>query len=157
MDFLLDADTTAFVQSGVSVTVASCSAAQVPSLAKALACIVSDDRRRISVVLMRHKAEALLADLHDTGALALVCSAPSSHRTLQLKGRFECVEPAGAAQIEHTLRCLHAFSAELVGLGLSPAFVATFSGFRADDACVIRFRPQAAFIQTPGPQAGKPL
>ena len=92
-----------------------------------------------------------------SGAIAVVFSDPPSHRTLQLKGTDAVMLPAepGDAALAAAYRA--GFAAILEPLGFDPAVVRAFLACPDEDLVTIRFTPTAAFLQTPGPQAGEPL
>ena len=85
-EFVLTPDQIAFVTAGVSITAASRGRDNMPNLARATGCRVSPDGRRVTLFLAASQSGALLADIRDNGAVAVVFSEPSTHRTLQLKG-----------------------------------------------------------------------
>jgi len=98
----------------------------------------------------------VLADLRANGRIAVVCSEPTTHRTLQLKGDdaqvLECGDD-GEALVE---RHLQRFTDELADIGL-PAEVARTLLRRDDGLVALRFTVRQAYDQTPGPQAGAAL
>lgn len=154
---LFDAEHAAFMQGGVSMSVASCGPSLRPSVTRALGCRIAPDRRSAAVIVSRAQAAALLADLGISGAIAVVFSQPSTHRTVQLKGRDAAVEAAGAAERETAAAYREAFVAELAPLGFEPAMVRAVLAVRPEDLVALRFTPCAAFTQTPGPGAGQSL
>ena len=83
---VVDAAQAAFMQGGVSISAASCGARPFPSVCRALACSVSEDRRLLTVVVARSCAQELLDDVGHSGRIAVVFSQPSTHRTIQVKG-----------------------------------------------------------------------
>jgi hypothetical protein len=154
---LLDAAHADFIRQKVSMAVASRSTACVPSLARAYGCRISSDRLRVTVFVNEAHAQPLLADLRAGGALAAVFSRPSTHETLQLKATRAEVVPLADGDLEAVQAYTQGFDEELSGLGFSPAYVRAM-GAPAEGALVaVRFAPDAAFVQTPGPNAGTPL
>ena len=87
----------AFLVPGVSVIAASRDARLVPSVSRGVACRVSEDRRSLTVLLRRTPAATVLRDIADSGWITTCHSQPSTHRTIQLKGRDARIEarPAG--------------------------------------------------------------
>lgn len=154
---ILDADNAAFLESGLSISVASRDAGHTASVAKAVACRVSGDRRRITVFVPAAPAAQVLADIRACGAIAVCFSEPMTHRTLQLKGvdaREVPVAPEDAplirAQAGGVVAQLHALGyAATLGRAVFPP--------TAEGVIAIAFAPTAGFAQTPGPQAGKRL
>lgn len=83
---LLTDEDVRFMQSGVSISVASRDRRCVPSLARSAGCRLSGDHCRVSLLVLRSQARQLLQDISDTGAIAVVFSEPGTHRTIQVKG-----------------------------------------------------------------------
>ena len=50
-----------------------------------------------------------------------------------------------------------AFTVEIGSIGFAPRVAGTILQAEPDDVVGVRFTPQAAFDQTPGPRAGEPL
>lgn len=154
---LLDEAQAAFIAGRVSINVASCSAGLAPSVARANGCRVSPDRRRVTVFVPAARAAALLGDLGAGGAIAAVFSLPSTHETLQLKGGRAEIAPAEDGDGALMRRWAEAFARELGDLGYPAGFARGLTS-GAQEACVaISFEPTAAFVQTPGPNAGRRL
>ena len=154
---LLDEAHAAFIQRRVSILVGSCSSDGVPSLARAYGCRVASDRRAVTVFLAVPQSEVLLRDLRAGGAVAVVFSRPSTHETLQLKGRVQRI-----SQLEREDRSVmraygHSFAEEVGPLGFDATFQDAIMAPVEDAALAVTFVPAAAFIQTPGPGAGRPL
>jgi len=147
----------AFMASGVSVHVASRGPANVPSVARGLGCRIAPDRSRVTIFLSAAQASDLLADLRTSRAAAAVFSKPSTHETIQIKGDDATV----GALAEGDLACIPAYADALVrdlqSLGYSEAFGRALVDCDPADLVAVAFTPQAAFQQTPGPNAGAPL
>lgn len=148
----------AFIQSGLSITVASRDGGMQTSLARCFGCRVSADRRRVTLVVQHAQAAAVLADVRTSGHVAAVFSKPSTNQTVQLKGQDAVVEPqrpfdqvCAGQHVEALLADLHS----LHEYG-EPLLRAVFQWDPAD-LCSISFTPSAGFIQTPGPSAGNRL
>lgn len=140
----------------VSIIVGSRDAARRPHLMRALGCTLSADRRQVTVLINRRSAEQVLADLRANGRIAVVFSEPTTHRTLQLKGRdaqvLACDDDSEALAERHLQR----FIDELGDIGL-PAEVARTLLTREGGLVALRFTVREAYDQTPGPQAGTAL
>jgi hypothetical protein len=154
---LLDEAHARLLQQAVSVSVSARDARNVPTLSRTLGCRVAADRRRVTVFVSASRAAALLRDLKDNGRIAVVFSRPSTHETIQLKGRDAEI----GACTEEDLRLLsaarQAFVEELVGIGYSEAYARAVASAAPADMVPISFTPSAAYLQTPGPDAGRPL
>lgn len=157
MNFRLDADSTAFIEAGRSITVAAAGRSLRPSVAKAVGCVVEPTADELRLFLVGAKAHGLLADLEATWRVAAVFSQPSTHRTLQLKGRVLGIESPGAADILAVQRQMEGFAADLRLIGYPREFPSTFLGFERESLRAIRMSIEIGFHQTPGPGAGRPL
>lgn len=153
----IDAEQVAFMRSGVSISVGSCGPGNRPSVTRGIGCRVSEDRRRVTVFVSASQAETLLADIRGNGAIAVVFSLPSTHRTIQLKGKDTMVEPLLAGDLPIVEAYRDAFVEVLENFGYDPRLIRTFLACAPDDIVGLCFTPNAAFTQTPGPNAGEPL
>jgi hypothetical protein len=154
---LLDEAHAAFIQRRVAINVASCGAERVPSITRAIGCRVSPDRRTVTVFLSLPRSEQLLRDLRAGGAIAAVFTLPTTHETIQLKGQLatiEALEPDDRAAIRTYAA---SFIEELKLLGYREPFASAMMSAIEDEAVAVRFAPSAAFLQTPGPNAGQRL
>lgn len=142
---------------GVSVIVASRNARRVPSNVRGIACRVSADRRRVTVILRRSQSAQLLEDIQRSGCVAVCFTQPTTHRTIQLKAEDAVIEPAQAGDVALAERFIAGFHRELGPLGYSEDFVRALLGYAADDLLAVGFSPSAVFGQTPGPRAGERL
>ncbi len=136
---------------------ASSGLANVPSLDRALGCKVANDRRRVTIFVAEASARVLLEDVRRSGRIAVVFTEPSTHRTIQLKGKDAAVAPAAAAD----RRIVAAYAEVMVGVlaqvGREKPFVRAALSCPQEGLLAIAFTPTAAFTQTPGPRAGTPL
>jgi hypothetical protein len=154
---LLDATFAEFIQQRVSINVASCSAARVPSLARAFGCRVSRNRSQVTVFLSVQRAEPLLKDLRAGSAVAVVFTRPTTHQTIQLKGRDAAIVPLADGD-RALMRAYGAgFVEEIRAIGYRDPFASAMMMAVAEEAVGVRFTPAAAFDQTPGPKAGQRL
>jgi hypothetical protein len=147
-------DDVRFMQGGVSISVASRDRRFVPSLARSAGCRLSPDHRHVTILLLRSQARQLLRDVADTGAIAVVFSEPSTHRTIQLKGsdaRIDTVQPADTAVADGHRT---AFADDIIPLGYVRELAYAIHGFTPDDLVAVTFTPTDIFQQTPGPGAG---
>ena len=75
-DPLLGEPLVAFVESGLSITVASRGERLVPSIAKAAGLRVAADRRSVSVLVFADAAEAVLRDIAHCAQVAVCLTRP---------------------------------------------------------------------------------
>ncbi len=154
---ILDADNAAFLQSGLSISVASRDAGHTASVAKAVACRVSADRRRLTVFMPAAAAAQVVADIRACGAIAVCFSEPMTHRTLQLKGVDAHAVPVAAEDAPLIRAQAEGVVGQLDALGYSATLARAVFPPTAEGVIAIAFTPTAGFAQTPGPQAGKRL
>jgi hypothetical protein len=154
---LIDAEQAAFICGGVGVSVATCRPGGLPAIARATGCRVSVDRRVVTLLVAATPGAAALDVVRRTGAIAVVFTQPSTHRTLQLKGndaRIVLLERGDPDLVERYVR---AFAADVAPFGFSEAYMRALLACPADDLVGVQFTIAAAFSQTPGPRAGEPL
>jgi hypothetical protein len=154
---LLNASVAAFVQSGLSITVAARDERLVPCIAKALACRVDESRREVRVLLFADAAEAVSKQLALNGQIAVCLSRPSTHETVQLKGRDARTALATAQDVAWARRSLDLFADDIGRLGWNRDFADILLWRDPADLIAICFTPEGAYAQTPGPGAGSAI
>jgi hypothetical protein len=154
---LLDAATAAFIEGGVSINVSSRDANKTPSMARAVGCRVSTDRKSLTVLVPRSRAAELLDSIAFCHQIAVVFSEPSTHRTIQLKGTDASIVPVETSDARLNERFADAFVAEVCPLGFEEELVRSLVSCAVEDLTAVKFSPSLAFHQTPGPRAGEPL
>jgi hypothetical protein len=156
-DSVVDAEHAGFLQRGVGISVAACDSDNVPTLVRACGCCVSDDRRRITVFVSATQAAPLLKCIRKNGAVAVVFSEPSTHRTVQIKGSDTVVGGLADGDLQAITGYRSAFARELATLGYDEILVRTLFSYPSADVVGLSFTPSEAYSQTPGPKAGEPL
>lgn len=146
-----------FIESGVSISAASRDVRRVPSVSKVVGCRVATDRRQITVLVDAVQAGQLLEDVEASKALAVVFCLPSSHRTLQLKGRDACQVALAPGDAALAARHRDAFAEDLLPLGYALPFARATHEFQAQQLRALCFTLSDLFEQTPGPNAGSRL
>ena len=154
---LLDEAQARFITRRVSMSMAACDAACTPSLARAFGCRVSPDRRTLTVFLSVPYARAVLENLRNGSAVAVAFTLPSTHETLQFKGRQAQIVPLADGDRELMRAYGQSFHDELDALGYHDPFASAIVSGAGEEAVGISFEPVAAFNQTPGPTAGQAL
>lgn len=154
---LLDEARAVFITHRVAINVASCNAELVPSVSRAFGCRVSPDRRRVTLFLSVPRSTALLDDLRAGRGIAAVFSLPSTHETIQLKGRAAAIVPLAEGDRERMRAYAASFCEELRVFGFREPFTSAVLAAAGEDAVGVEFEPTAAFLQTPGPTAGRSL
>jgi hypothetical protein len=150
----LPPDLVAIMARGVSVIVASRDAALRPSLMRAVGSRVEADGGDITVYLSRPQSRQLVQDLAATGHIAVVFSVPSTHRSVQLKASRVEMRNADADDAAVLARYLASMEHEVQQVGFAPPLTRAMLAHRLDDVVAVRFTPEQAFDQTPGPRAG---
>lgn len=150
-------DVVALMQRGVSVNVASRDARLRPSVMRAMASHVNADASEVTVWLARRQCGQMLQDLATTGAIAVMFSEPSTHRTVQLKATRVRLRDAQASDQPVLDRYLRAMEEEIAAVGYPAPLTRAMLACSLDDLVAASFRPEQVFEQTPGPQAGKAL
>lgn len=143
-----------FLESGVSISIATRDAELAPDGTRVLAVKVDDDGVHVTAFLTARTAGPILQNLEANGQVALCFDRPSDSRACQLKGVFadsrRC-RPAERVEIE---RQVSGFFSDLEMIGVPSAFL---SGWVRWPAVAVRFRVTDVFHQTPGPGAGERL
>lgn len=154
---MLDHDNATFIQTGVSISLASCGPDRLPSMSRGLGCRLVDGGRQVSVFLRSSQSLVLIENIRSSGRVASVFSLPSSNRTLQLKGTDARITPIAADDLVVIEGHIADFILEVIPLGMSEAVVRALLSYQPDDLVTVTYSPSAAFSQTPGPKAGEPL
>jgi hypothetical protein len=153
----LPPDLVAMMARGVSVIVGSRDAQLRPSIMRAVGSRVEADGQDITLYLARPQSRQLLQDLAATGRLAVVFSEPSTHRSVQLKAARVEIRNADAQDAPVLARYLESMERELGLIGFAPQIPRALLSHRLEDVVAVRFTPEQAFEQTPGPRAGTQL
>jgi hypothetical protein len=154
---VLDAEHAAFIQGGVTISVSSRDAAMRSSISRGVGCRVAADRSRVTLFLAGLGAAKLLRDVAATRTIAVCFSQPSTHRTIQIKGSDAALATVEPGDLEIIGRQLDGRLGELVPLGYTDALVRAVFHAEPGDVVAVTFTPDAAFAQTPGPNAGRRL
>jgi hypothetical protein len=145
------------VAQAVSMALSSRDGNRRPSIAKAAACRISADRQRVTLLVDQQLGADVLRDLRAGHPIAAVFSEPATHRTLQLKAPQAEVSAVTPADREHARQHQEATVAHLLPLGYPEAPIRSYFAHQPEHLVAVSFTPTAAFEQTPGPGAGRPL
>lgn len=146
----------AFIQRHTSMNVAGRDAHKRPALARGLGIRVSPDRRTLTVFLSTTHSGQVLKCLRENGDIAVAVTRPTTHETLQFKGRVREIVPLSDEDRVEMAAYQDSFAAELEPLGYRRDFVRQLLAGSANAVAVV-FEPAAMFDQTPGPKAGEKL
>jgi hypothetical protein len=153
---LLTPDYLAFVQRGVSVTLATSGLNGRPAVGMGVGCRVRPDGR-LRVLLSQTANVALLDALSAGRALAVTFTGAPDHRAFQVKALSAKVQPACSDDLPEMDRQCALFCDELIELGFPPDLARGFVAFDPGQLVAIEFIPDRIFTQTPGPGAGAEL
>lgn len=154
---MLSPEHVALIDSGVSAIVASRNSQHQPSLMRAVGARITPQGDCITVYLNRQAAAQVLADLQETGSIAVVFSEPYSHRTVQVKAAQVQLRPASSDDQGVLQRYLQAMEGQLDRIGFSVDCTRTMLAYQLDTVVAVTFKPEQAYDQTPGPKAGAHL
>jgi hypothetical protein len=150
----IDSQMAAFLREGLPTHIATRNAQLEPSGARVTAIKVDADGEHVTVFLPAIAAPPLLADLRDNGQVAVVLARPIDERSCQVKGTFvESWTPTADEEVfarEQFERALA--SVERVGIPRVGS-----AAWQMWPCVAVRFRAEALFTQTPGPNAGARL
>lgn len=148
----LSEELAAFLESGLSIHVATRDAGLAPHGATAWAVTVDPDRQHLVVYVHEMESPQVLADLRANGELAVGFGRPTDDRACQLKGTFVAADPAPERVRALVERQADGFRHELEQVGIPRALT---QGSSTWPCVAIRMRVRDVFVQTPGPGAGE--
>ncbi len=153
---VIDAELAGFLTGSVSIIAGSRNADNRPALVRAHGCRVSRDGRRMGVLVLEEQAAEVLDDVRDNGRIAVVFTRPSTHRSVQVKGDDARVLRPRAGDRLRARAYRESMLGELAHVGVAAARVRALLA-EVGSLAVIEFAVSGAFVQTPGPDAGRPL
>lgn len=146
-----------FIASGVGHQVGGCTHTGRPLICRALAAEQCDDGRLL-VLISGEAGFELLDAIRANGRISLVFASPRNYRALHLKGRDAVVEAADDARHRGLVaRRLLAFQQQLEPYGFPLGYSLALYAVPEGALTAIRFTPEGAWSQTPGPGAGHAL
>jgi hypothetical protein len=141
-----------FLQSGVSILVATRDAQLRPQCLRAMGATVDRARGIATLLLPEAVAEKTLAKLRDNGFIAITFSRPVDHRSIQLKGKCSGMRPCTDEERAMQERYRAAFAEQLQVVGLPRAISMQV---RCTPSVAVDVTIAELFEQTPGPGAGR--
>lgn len=147
----------AHLESGVSHRLGGSHADGQPEICRGLAAQALPDGR-VEVLLDANIGEQLLSAVRESGRIAYVAARPGSHVTLHLKGTDAEIFTVTAAHAPLFERCREAFIANVAPFGFTrEAIMAVWYDLDTGRLAGLRFTPNGAWDQTPGPGAGQAI
>ena len=143
-----------FIESGVSMLVSTRDAERRPHVLRAVGALIAKDRESLTVYLTKQIAERAIANLRDNGKIALTCARPYDHRSMQVKGTLIGMRDGAEADRVQQDRYLAGFVEHLYIAGLPRGVIRQLRIF---PSVAVTFAAEDAFVQTPGPGAGRRL
>jgi hypothetical protein len=145
---------TDFVESGVTILVATTDQHLRPACMRALGAQVARDRRALTIFLPEATARATVANLASTRRIAIAFSRPLDHRAIQIKGTClgTRVATTDDRAVQERYRAAYFEQLHAVGVPRNVARRVAWWPSVAVDVSVAEI-----FEQTPGPGAGRRL
>lgn len=153
--FHIDDELKDLVESGVAVVIGTTDADRRPNVVYGWGPRVVEDGRLLQVFLERARSAPTCQNLDATGAVAITVADPITYRSVQFKGRHRRTEPAAEGDEAWVRRHRQAFSSAVALVGDSPGV--RRNAWMEDELLRLEVELEAAFDQTPGPNAGAPL
>ncbi len=151
--FRIDGELAGFLTGGNSMIVATRSKSLDPDAVRACGIVVLGPTR-VAVLVPRATGARALANLRETGDVAVVACCAASYRTVQLKGRCLAIAEATPEDIAASQEQLRGFAASIVKYGWTRQKARNLWLF---DLWRIEVEVTSAYGQTPGPGAGAAL
>ena len=152
----LPADLIALAQNGATISFAACGPDGRP-VAGLGAGVRIDPAGIFRVYLNARNNRRLLEALESGSGIAATFVRAPDHRGFQVKAGRAAVVPANPDHFAELERQCAVMRDELVELGLPINVASAFGTFDPSDILAVEFRPEEAFMQTPGPGAGSPV
>lgn len=136
------------------MVVGSVDADGIPTCCRGIAIQTKDDFDTVTVYLPAATAQETVANVATTRRMAVTCSHPLTHETIQIKGVTRGVRLAPASDETFVRQRLHQFAEVLDTIGL-PRHITR--GIAHWPAFAVDLSVEEVFDQTPGPKAGEPV
>jgi hypothetical protein len=140
-----------FIGHGVSVIVATADADGVPTCCRGVAITSKDGFDTVTVYLPAATGQETIANVATTRRVAIGCSHPLSHESIQIKGVSRGVKLAAGEEESLIQDQIDAFGGVLEQIGLPRRIT---RGIAHWPAFAVEVSVEEVFDQTPGPNAG---
>lgn len=152
MSPVLTAELVEYMESGVSLLIASRDAGMRPVGARGFGVEVDAASGAVTVFLPAAGAAVTLSNLRDNGQIALTFSRAADHRSLQVKGSVFSITESDGRQRKLQDRYFGLFCEGLIFIGHRQNVLGRV---RYYPSYALSFRIESMFDQTPGPGAGR--
>jgi predicted pyridoxine 5'-phosphate oxidase superfamily flavin-nucleotide-binding protein len=126
-----------------------------PSVSWAFGARVSPDRDEITVFIPDIEAEQTKRNAEQNRLIAVTVVDGTSHEAYQFKGKLVGLRPTN--EEERAVQDIHRSKVISYIAPVMPHATGLFDNYRLYPSTALTFRVEQAFIQTPGPDAGKRL
>lgn len=148
--YRLSHELTEFLESGVSIILATRDARLVPAIARVMA-LAADGPSGIRFVLNERGAGRCVQNLRANHAASVCVADPQGYRSVQLKGSCVAIEGMDSDMRARSELWRDLFAERCARFGVTPAQV---RNLWLDGDCLVRVRVHEVFEQTPGDGAG---
>ena len=143
-----------YLEPRVSIIVGTVSPEKMPASCRAIALRANEDVTTVTVYVPVATSQETVANVAATRRIAVACSRPATHSTIQFKGTVREVRLAPDSDREFVSGRLQAFADELGDYGYPRKSIGSMAHW---PAFAIDVDVEALFEQTPGPNAGASL
>jgi hypothetical protein len=151
---VVDPELARFIESGVSVIVATRNARLEPECVRAVGAWVAPCGEDVQIFVPVSTGFDTAANLLDNGRIAVTFSRPQDHQSYQVKGRLLELRAASEAERDR-VEIYRALLVQALGfVGIPPRLTSRVGHWPCHS---VIFRIESLFFQTPGPKAGQPL
>jgi len=150
----IEGDLKELLESGVGTYVGAGTPAAGPRVTRGWGLRVLPGGRLVDVFLEDPGGNDVLAAAREDGRVAVVVAAPTTYRSIQLKGRLVDVAPPEPGDAEWVQRHRDLYAAATALIGLAPH---VSRNLWTHPVMRLRFSVEEGFDQTPGPRAGERL
>ena len=143
-----------WVEGGISVIVGTADADKVPTCCRAIAISTKDNFETVTVYVPAATGQETIANVATTHRVAISCTVPRSHGSIQIKGVSRGVKLAPPSDEEFVRSRLKQWADALAEFGMPRSLTQRMNVW---PAFTIDVSVEELFDQTPGPRAGFPL